>query len=150
MQRVTARPFRCVRFSYILGGMTPRSYEDVIARNVAAMRGRARLNQEVVAARMRALGYTTWLRPTVANVERGKRRLTGGEIHALAWVLGTTIGALMSAISDDKVVEFPSGDAISAYSVQQMVVPGVNNGAVTWADDGVEPVVTVLKMGEQA
>jgi transcriptional regulator with XRE-family HTH domain len=118
--------------------MAPRTYEDVLARNVAALRSRARLNQDLVAARMRALGYTSWLRQTVANVENGKRRLTGGEIHALAHVLGTTIRALMNASPDDKQVEFPSGDAISVYSVQ-MLTQGVNVGAVTWKDGGAEP-----------
>ena len=117
--------------------MAPRSYEDVLARNVAALRSRARLNQDLVAARMQALGYTAWLRQTVANVEKGKRRLTGGEVHALAWVLQTTIDSLVKPTPDDLVVDFPSGATISVASVRRSV-DGLNDGAVGW--DGAEPV----------
>jgi transcriptional regulator with XRE-family HTH domain len=116
--------------------MAPRSYEDVLARNVAALRTRERLNQELVAERMRALGYSSWLRQTVANVESGKRRLTGGEIHALAWVLETSVAALMRPSDDDKLVVFPAGDTIGAESVQRSA-GGSNDGAVQW--DGATP-----------
>lgn len=117
--------------------MAPRRYEDVLARNVAALRTRARLNQELVAARMRALGYTAWLRQTVANVEKGKRRLTGGEVHALAWVLQTSIKALMMPTDDDKLVDFPTGGEIAVASVRRSV-EGRNDDSVRW--DGETPV----------
>jgi transcriptional regulator with XRE-family HTH domain len=115
------------------------SYETVVAHNVKALRGRADLNQDLVAERMRALGYEAWIRQTVANVEKGRRRLTAGEIHALAWALSTTTAALLNPIPDDKIVEFPAGGAISVYSVQQLTA-GLNLGAVAWRGGGAEPV----------
>jgi hypothetical protein len=122
-------------------------YEDVLARNVAALRSRARLNQELVAARMRALGYTAWLRQTVANVEKGKRRLTGGEIQALAWVLQTSVNALIMPSDDDVIVQFPSGGAIAVASVRRSV-EGRNDGAVKWEGEkpefDTEPALTQL------
>ncbi|HWG60272.1 MAG TPA: helix-turn-helix transcriptional regulator [Streptosporangiaceae bacterium] len=123
--------------------MAPRTYEDVLARNVAALRTRARLNQAVVAARMRELGYTAWLRQTVANVENGKRRLTGGEIHALAWVLETNLLALLKPTEDDGVIEFPSGLPIGVVSVGRSI-GGFNDRAVVWPEGGDKPVIHVL------
>ena len=127
--------------------MAPHTYEDVLARNASALRSRARLNQELVAARMRELGYTAWLRQTVANVEKGKRRLTGAEIHALAWALQTNVRDLVIPSDDDVVIEFPSGAGIAVASVRRSV-EGRNDGAVRW-DDAVpvfdaEPVLTQL------
>jgi 8-oxo-dGTP pyrophosphatase MutT (NUDIX family) len=129
--------------------MAPRIYEDVLARNAAGLRSRARLNQETVAARMRALGYKAWLRQTVANVEKGKRRLTGGEIHALAHALQTTIAALMLPAPDDRQVEFPSDEAISVWSVQQLV-RGMNVGAVAWLGNGAVPMFQFVEPANMA
>ena len=72
---------------------------------------------------MRALGYTSWHRQTMGNVERGERRLTAEEMFGRAHALQTTIAALMNPVPDDKVVEFPAGPAaaVSVWSVQQMV-----------------------------
>jgi hypothetical protein len=127
--------------------MAPHTYEDVLARNASALRSRARLNQDLVAARMRALGYTAWLRQTVANVEKGKRRLTGAEMHALAWALQTNVRDLIWPSGDDVVIEFPSGGAIAVASVQRSV-EGRNDGAVRWDGDvpvfDTEPALTQL------
>jgi hypothetical protein len=42
-----------------------RTYAGVLSRNVRAARGRVGLDQEQLARRMRALGYTAWVRQTV-------------------------------------------------------------------------------------
>lgn len=114
--------------------MAPTSYSDVLARNLRAARSRLDINQEALAARMRSLGYSAWLRQTVANVEKARRRVTAEEIFGLAYALETSIGALMQATNDDLLVAFPGGGAVAAVSVQRSAA-GRNDGAVLW-DDG--------------
>jgi transcriptional regulator with XRE-family HTH domain len=109
-------------------------YGEILARNIRAARSRVDINQENLAARMRALGYSAWLRQTVANVEKGRRRVAAEEIFGLAYALGTSMGALMSPGPDDMTVTFPGGAAISAASVR-LSAASLNDGAVLW--DGV-------------
>jgi transcriptional regulator with XRE-family HTH domain len=117
--------------------MAPTTYGDVLARNIRAARSRVDLSQQELAARMRALGYKSWLYQTVGNVENGKRRVSAEEVFGLGWALGTSIAALMRPTEDDKLVEFPSGAAIPVGSVQRSAT-GQNDGAVQWR--GEQPV----------
>jgi transcriptional regulator with XRE-family HTH domain len=112
--------------------MAPSAYSDVLARNIRAARSRLGVNQEVLASRMQSLGYSAWLRQTVANVEKGRRRVTAEEIFGLAYALETSIGALMQATADDMLVTFPCGDAVAAASVQRSAPVGTNDGAIRW------------------
>lgn len=114
--------------------MPPTLYADVLAKNVRAARSRADLQQEPLAARMRALGYEAWQRQTVANVERGKRRVTAEEILGLAICLETSIVALMAPVNEDKVVDLPSGEQLSVTAVQ-MLARGLSDIGVTWYDN---------------
>jgi transcriptional regulator with XRE-family HTH domain len=118
--------------------MAPTTYSDVLARNIKAHRGRANLSQDLVAARMKALGYTAWLRQTVTNVEKGRRRVTAEEVLGLAAVLETSVASLMKPTDDDVVVEFPSGAAIAVASVRRSV-DGQNDRSVRW--DGAIPEI---------
>jgi transcriptional regulator with XRE-family HTH domain len=116
--------------------MPQDSYDDVLAANIRAARSRRGLQQEPLAARMRALGYSAWLRQTVANVEKGRRRVTAGEIFGLAVALEVTIPQLMAPSDPDGLVEFPNGQVIHSFSVEQLAGRGRNDHAVQWADDG--------------
>lgn len=116
--------------------MSPTTYADVLARNVRAARSRAGLQQEPLAGRMRALGYGAWLRQTVANVEKGRRRLTAEEIFALSLCLQTSIAALMAPADEDKMVDLPSGDTVPIAFVQRLT-RGYPGESVEW--DGVTP-----------
>jgi len=116
------------------------TYGAVLARNIRAARSRLDINQESLAARMRALGYSAWLRQTVSDTERRRRRITVEEVFGLAWALETSIGSLMRPAGEDLAVTLPSGALIGATSVSEMVGRGVNNGAVKWAGDS--PFVT--------
>lgn len=115
------------------------AYDEVIAGNVRARRSRLGIGQERLAARMRALGYSAFLRQTVSKVEKGERRLTAAEVNGLAWALETSIAGLMTPTADDKTVEFPSGGSVSAESAARSV-HGDNDGSVKW--DGDVPVYT--------
>lgn len=114
-------------------------YADVLAANFRAARARAGLDQETVAARMRALGFTEWRYQTAGVIEKGKRRITAEEIMALAWVLETSIHALMKPPDELGEVRFRSGDLISARSAA-LLTSAYNDGAVTW--DGTRPDFT--------
>ena len=114
--------------------MAPTTYAEVLARNIRAARTRKRLGQTTVVERMRALGFTSWHRPTLGNVERGERRVTAEEIFGLSEALETSIGALMTPVEDDKVVEFPSDAAVTVEHVR-LSVRGQNDGAVQWNGD---------------
>lgn len=112
------------------------TYGEVLARNIRAARSRAGLQQEPLAARMRALGYSAWLRQTVANVEKARRRVTAEEILGLSLALQTTMAALMAPDDDDKTVDLPSGHVMSA-AFTQLSAYGfhADSAAVTWESD---------------
>jgi transcriptional regulator with XRE-family HTH domain len=116
--------------------MAPHPYGEILARNIRAARSRLDIGQDNVAARMRALGYDAWIRQTVSSTERGRRRPTAEEIFALAYVLHTSIQALMAPTADDKVIDLPSGAALDAGSVYRSTT-GMNDGGILW--DGDEP-----------
>lgn len=91
---------------------------------------------------MRALGFEAWAHQTVGNVEKAKRRVTAEEVHALAWVLETSVRSLITPGDGEEIVGLPSGAALFAPSVARSV-DGVNDGAVTW--DGDKPVFASLE-----
>jgi transcriptional regulator with XRE-family HTH domain len=126
--------------------MAPTTYADVLARNIRAARSRADIGQESLAARMRALGYEAWIRQTVGSTERGRRRPTGEEVFALSLALETSIAALMAPADEDKVVDLPSGEALSAGYVYRSA-RGFNDGEVRW--DGDVPVFSQAGAGRK-
>jgi hypothetical protein len=120
----------------------PKTYAEVLSANFRAARARIGLGQEMVAARMRALGFSEWRYQTVGVVESGKRKLSAEEVMALAWVLEISISALMRPAEEDAEVRFRSGDCISARSVA-MSATAYNDQAVTWEGaNGDEPKFT--------
>ena len=86
---------------------------------------------------MRALGFSVWVRQTVARVEGGKRRLSAEEIFGLSYALETSVAALMMPSEDDKGVEFPSGQSVSVGSVRRSIV-GYPDDSVRWSEDSPE------------
>jgi hypothetical protein len=112
---------------------TPQPYGRVVGRNISAARGRLQLTQTAVATRMRALGFD-WHQQTVANVEKGKRRVAVEEVFALSYALATSIAALTATTPDDFLVSFPSGETVFATSVFRSA-RGFNDGSVRWEDD---------------
>lgn len=90
--------------------MVAIGYDEVLARNIRAARSRAGLNQELVAARMRALGFGEWCQSTVGRAERGKRRVMAGEAVWLAWALQTNLAALLKPTGDDGPGRVAGGD----------------------------------------
>ena len=113
--------------------METASYDEILAANLRAARARAGLDQAVIVERMRALGHTTWHRQTMGKIERGERRLLAAEVMALAWVLETTLAALMSPAREDGEVRFPAGDVVSARSVA-LLAHAHNDRSVAWDD----------------
>jgi len=112
--------------------MTAAPYAEILARNIRAARSRLGINQEALASRLRSLGFSAWLRQTVANVEKSRRRVTAEEILGLALALETTISDLMRATDQDGDVELPNGEVIGGVSVERLAGAAVNDRAVNW------------------
>lgn len=114
------------------------SYDEVLARNIRAERGRNRLGQATVVARMRALGYEGWHRQTLGKIERGERRLAADEVFGLALAMEVTMAALLLPDYEDEPVALPSGDEIHVTGVIRLIFSaGYSRGLrpVTWKDD---------------
>src|ERR1700678_72410 len=111
--------------------MSPTTYSEVLARNIRAARSRTDVSQQILAARMRSLGFSAWLHQTVGNVEKGKRRVTAEEILGLAFALETTVQRLLTPIGEDKWVELPSGMSLDVSAVVNLI-GGTNDGAIQW------------------
>jgi transcriptional regulator with XRE-family HTH domain len=109
-------------------------YDEVLARNARAYRSRKGIGQERLAARMRALGYTAFLRQTVSKVEKGERRLSAAEVLGLALALEVTMRQLLEPQPDDKQIELPNGEPFTARTVR-LLVAEVNDHAILWQDD---------------
>jgi transcriptional regulator with XRE-family HTH domain len=110
------------------------AYDEVLAGNIRGVRSRKGLGQERLAARMRALGFTAWLRQTVSKTEKNERRLSAAEVLGLAVALEVTLRQLLEPQPDVKTVEFPNGEPIGARSVQ-LLVTGHYDHAIYWKDD---------------
>lgn len=113
------------------------SYADVLARNVRGLRSRIGLEQEQLAARMRALGFPAWRRQTVATVERSKRRITAEEILGLSLALGTTPTRLLSPTGDDKAIHLPGSELPDIPGHVMMTIIDGDSASlyVTWDAD---------------
>ena len=111
--------------------MDPTSYAQILASNVKAVRGRKGLDQKDVAARMRALGFRTWIHQTVGHLENDRRRVTAEEVLALSVVLDTSVPVLMEPSPDDRQVTFPEGATVSSGFVYRLI-KGFNDGEVQW------------------
>ena len=117
--------------------MDPLPYAKIVAANIRAVRGRKGLEQQDVADRMSALGFSSWrLRQTVSSLEKGRRRATVEELLALACVLDTSVPVLMEPSPDDRQVTFPEGATVSSGFVYRLI-KGFNDGEVQW--DGNAP-----------
>jgi len=109
------------------------TYADVLAKNVRAARARKRLEQEPVAARMRALGFSAWRRQTVARVEKSSRRLTAEEMFGLALALETSLTSLLEPVRDDGLIGLPSGQTMPSLTVHELIWGG-SQLTVSWVD----------------
>lgn len=78
---------------------------------------------------MTNLGFE-WRQQIVAAVEGARRSVRIDELLGLAYVLETSIGALLDPPPDDTQVMFPNGQAIPRGSVMRSV-RHFNDGAVT-------------------
>src|SRR5579875_751710 len=95
-------------------------YADVLAKNVRAARARRGLEQEPLAVRMRALGFSAWRRQTVASVEKNTRRLTAEEVFGLAFALETSVISLLEPAREDGPVSLPSGAEVPFLAVHEL------------------------------
>jgi transcriptional regulator with XRE-family HTH domain len=119
------------------------TYADLLMRNVKGARARRSLDQETLAARMRALGFDVWVRQTVARIESGKRRLTAEEVFGLAIALEISMMHLLKPEPDDGRVILPSGAELPYVTVYELF-QGITEYGVKW--DGDVPRIPVEEM----
>ncbi len=117
-------------------GFVAVTYADVLAKNVRAARARRGLEQEPLAARMRALGFSAWRRQTVASVEKGARRLMAEEVFGLALALETRFTALLEPAREDGPIGLSSGAEVPFLAVHELIWGG-SDYTVRW--DGEVP-----------
>jgi 8-oxo-dGTP diphosphatase len=110
------------------------AFSVMVGRSVRAARAARGLGQEQVAARMRVLGFTAWLRQTVGQVERGKRRLVVDEVLALSLALQTTIAELIMPAADEETVELPNGEVVSVALIRDSI-RGARELDIRWVGD---------------
>ncbi len=78
--------------------------DRLVGRNLRALRGEAGLSQDEIAEGMAAAGFPVWTKQTVADVERGTRKVSLDELAGLADVTECTLERLLSPddeLSDD-------------------------------------------------
>ena len=109
-----------------------RSYADDLAANIRAARARADLSQKMLAARMRRLGFRTWVYQTVGKTEHAQRPVTATEILGLALAMNTTVMHLMVAdvAAGDHFVGFPGLSRDQIHGLSKDPVPGMTADAV--------------------
>lgn len=72
-----------------------QAYRETIAGNLRACRARNRLSQADIAREMRVLGFR-WHQQTLGRLENCERGLLAEEVIALAEILNTLPGQLLS------------------------------------------------------
>jgi transcriptional regulator with XRE-family HTH domain len=90
----------------------PPQYRKVLADNLAAERTRKRLTARVLAERMAAYGYTSWVRQTVSEIELYRREIKAVEILGLATALGVPVTRLIYPPDDVPEVALPGGEVV--------------------------------------
>jgi hypothetical protein len=110
------------------------AYGAVLGRNISGARGRLRLSQGGVAARMRALGFAHWQQQTAGAVEKATRRVTAEELLGLSLALQTSMRVLTTPAPDDRSVMLPGGQEIDALWVQRSV-EGYSDRPLRWDGD---------------
>lgn len=124
--------------------MADASYGDVIARNAAAVRARRKLDLRNVEARMRALGFPKWHRGIMGKIERGERRLQAEELLALAYVLETSVEALLTPAADERgYIRLGEGAVHMVHAAAR--IRSVSDDAIHWNGD--DPVFMVELAG---
>lgn len=107
----------------------PVKVGQVIAEKIKALReAHDNYTQEDLAEDMRRLGFVTWKRMTVTEVELGKRRPSWEELVGLAILFGVSVAKLIGLA--DKPVALNERMTVSPMQLQSLV------GAVTTVGPG--------------
>ena len=132
-----------------MSGDGSNGVEDIVRRNVAALRARANLTQQALADEM-ALRGVGWTRETVAQVETTNRRITLTEAIAVAACLDvplarlTATGATTGVVGDSRWTTAYLGAAIAGtagdmFPTESYALP-VRTLVEEPADPWVEPI----------
>jgi transcriptional regulator with XRE-family HTH domain len=101
---------------------TSQTVEDFLANQIKEVRSRRDWTQDELARRARELGLADWTRSVVAAIEHRNRRLSIGELVAVAALLGTSLPDLLRAAPDELLIA-------SSVAISKEALVGVLAGA---------------------
>jgi 8-oxo-dGTP diphosphatase len=110
-------------------------YGKRLAENIRVARVRAGIGQDLLAARMRALGFEGWVRQTVGSTEKPSRRATAEEILGLALALEVSMPTLLGPVLTDSPPPVRLKDVPLEYRSLYKLAGGFNDHSITWNDD---------------
>jgi transcriptional regulator with XRE-family HTH domain len=114
------------------------SYTETLAANITRARAGRRLSQEQVAGAMRELGFG-WVRQTVTEAERNRRRIAAEELLGLSIVLKTELTMLVYPSPDDApfgTVKLPNGKLISVPNAFRLSDARFPKGTTQQGEEG--------------
>lgn len=94
---------------------------EIVARSIKRLRVTAELTQEGLAEHMQKLGFVTWKRITVAEVESGKRRLGLEEMIGIAILFQVPLGHLLGSFNPDEVLEMNERVVLTSAQAQELI-----------------------------
>lgn len=125
--------------------MSTVKIERIVGQNVAALRAAKDWSQPRLGAEIgRLLGSKSWSRQAVSNAERGDRAFSVADLVAIAAVLETSPGALLTlAPASTSTIEL--GDA--SFRPEELQNPMWTREATSQAIDDVVRVVSQIAQG---
>lgn len=114
-------------------GVFSSGLAGIVADNLKRLREEANWAQSEVADAMTRLGFESWVRLTVTDVERANRRLSLEELLGLAVLFGVPMLQLLIP-ADNTRLEWHTGDLASSAVLELLIGQGgvLGSGGVTW------------------
>ena len=102
--------------------------EESIGQRICARREELALTQQVLGEMISAHLGRAWTRQAVSSAEKGKRSFTAAELVAIAHVLGTSIGRLLTPPDGVDGVDIGDGSYLPRNLLLAALVPVIARG----------------------
>jgi transcriptional regulator with XRE-family HTH domain len=103
------------------GTLRPVTFGEVVARSVKLLRERATITQQQLAVYMERLGFVSWKRITVAEVESGKRKLSIEEMVGLAALFDAPVASVLCAFESREALALNERWVVTSGQAQELV-----------------------------
>ena len=97
--------------------------EEIVGRRVRDRRTELQMTQQDLGQKLAPYLGKAWSRSTVSVAESGGRAFTAAELVAVAHILNTSAGRLLTPIAGVSAIEFPGGEEIPASALGAALVP---------------------------